>query len=88
MIEATSVEAYIETAPQRELQREAAYRTVCLALHPSSSDIARFTGLPRTSVCGRLRELEKEGRIHKAADKIDPFTRKRVHWYAPGRGEA
>ena len=83
MIEATSLKAYRETADERQAQMEVVYQAVCLARHPSSSDIARFTRLQRTSVCGRLRQLEKNGRIFKAGTKLDPFTKKTVNWYAP-----
>jgi len=83
MIESTSMKAYIETVDERKAQIELVFQAVCLARHPSSSDISRFTHLQRTSVCGRLRQLEQDGRIYKAGTKIDPFTKKTVNWYAP-----
>lgn len=82
-VETTSIKAYHETTTERQRQREIIYNFVSLAKHPSNADITRFTGLPRASVCGRLRELELDGRICKAGTKLDPFTRKTVKWYAP-----
>ena len=76
-----SIQAYQETASKRASQREIIVKAVALAMHPSSSDIARFTHLPRTSVTGRLKELEEDGRIIKAGTKIDPWTKKTVNWY-------
>lgn len=87
MIEATSMMAYRETENERTAQMEIVYKAVCLAQHPSSSDIERFTRIQRTSVCGRLRQLEKDGRIYKAGTKIDPFTKKRVNYYKPTRAD-
>jgi len=84
MISDTSLKAYSETIPERSEQREIIFNIICQATHPSSSDIARLSGIQRTSVCGRLKELENEGRIHKAKKKIDPWTKKTVYWYAPG----
>ena len=85
MIEATSIQAYRELGSSEDSQMELVYKAVCLAKHPSSADLVRFTKLQRTSVCGRLRKLEQNGRIYKAGTKIDPFTKKTVNWYAPTR---
>ena len=79
----TSIQAYIETEHQRSAQAEVVYNMICEARHPSSSDIARLTGIERTSVCARIRKLEQDGRIYKASTKIDPWTKKTVYWYEP-----
>jgi len=79
----TSLQAYIETEHQRTAQAEIVYNMICQARHPSSSDIARLTGIERTSVCARIRKLEQDGRIYKAKKKIDPWTKKEVYWYEP-----
>lgn len=81
-VDALSVEAYQETESKREFQRTVILDTIAKAMHPSSADLARLTSLPRSSVTGRLKELENEGAIYKAGTKKDPFTKKTVHWYA------
>ena len=81
MVEDTSIEAYESTVSERMAQRERVLEIVREAKHPSSSDIARFTRIPRTSVTGRLRELEQDGLIMKGGTKLDPHTGKRVKWY-------
>lgn len=83
MIDELSITAYHEMGSKKQEQAEIVYEIVCRATHPSSSDIARLSNLPRTSVTGRLKELEEAGRIYKANTKIDPFTKKKVNWYAP-----
>ena len=83
MVEDTSREAYHQDAARLELQRERVYQAVCDAMHPSSRDIARILDLSRTSVTGRLKELEDDGLIEKAAKKIDPWSRHQVWWYRP-----
>lgn len=82
MIESTSIKAYHETVSERQAQREIVFEAVRFAKHPCNADIVRITKIPRASVCGRLRELELDGRIYEAGTKIDPFTRKTVKWYA------
>ena len=77
-----SIEAYRECAPKRMVQREIVLDVIARARHPSSADIERFTHIPRTSVTGRLKELEQEGLIRKAGKKIDPWTKHKVYWYA------
>lgn len=47
----------------------------------SSRDIADITGIPRTSVTGRLRELERRSFIAKTGPKLDPVTNKMVNTY-------
>ena len=71
-----------------ETQKDAVYRTICKATRPSNADVARLLKIERASACGRIRKLEGEGMIHKAGTKIDPVTKKRVNWYAPGKGES
>lgn len=80
-VDALSIEAYSSLGSTKEAQAQIILDTIRRARHPSSADLERFTRIQRTSVCGRLRELEKDGRIYKAGTKIDPFTKKRVHWY-------
>lgn len=53
----------------------------------SSRDIADITKIQRTSVTGRLRQLEDAGYIRKDGIKDDPVTGKRVNTYAT-EGEA
>jgi len=81
MIDALSIQAYHETVSKRQIQRDLILSVIDNATHPSSSDIARLTKLPRTSVTGRLKELENEGIICKKNTKIDPWTKKTVNWY-------
>jgi DNA-binding HxlR family transcriptional regulator len=41
-------------------------------------------GVERTSITGRLKELEDEGLIEKAPNKKkDPWTGHEVYWYRP-----
>lgn len=80
-VDALSIQAYRETASRRQVQRDMVLQVIDQARHPSSSDIARLTGLQRTSVTGRLKELEDEGIIRKAGTKVDPWTKKTVNWY-------
>lgn len=86
MIQDTSLDAYKETKDERDFLRERIYELVCCVVQPSSSDIARLGHIQRTSVTGRLRELEQDGRIYKAAKKKDEKTGKTVWWYAPCEG--
>lgn len=83
-VEVTSLMAYHDAESQAMFKsvREYIYYIVENAQHPSSSDIARIGGISRTTVTGRLRELEEDGRIRKVTTKIDPFTKKAVYWYA------
>ena len=83
MIQDTSLDAYKETDVEREFMRDRIYDLVCCVVTPSSSDIARIGRFQRTSVTGRLRELEEEGKIYKAGKKKDEKTGKTVNWYAP-----
>ena len=83
MIQDTSLDAYRDTKDERDYLRERIYDLVCHVVQPSSSDIARIGRMQRTSVTGRLRELEQEGRIYKAGKKKDEKTGKTVWWYAP-----
>ena len=81
-VDINSIQAYHETVKERDSKRAIILETVRNATHPSSSDIVRLTGIQRTSVTGRLKELEEDGLIRKGAtSKIDPFTKKKVHWY-------
>ena len=81
MMDRNSIDAYRSTDGLRDDQRTLVLSIIRQARHPSSADVARLSGLPRTSVCGRIRELEKDGLIYKANTKIDPFTKKTVNYY-------
>lgn len=80
-VDGLSVEAYHATESLRANQRRIILETVAQATHPSSKDIERLTGIQRTSVCGRLKELEDDKLIAKGGKKIDPFTKRTVSWY-------
>ena len=80
-VDALSIEAYATLGSKREAQKQIILDTIRQARHPSSADLERFTRIQRTSVCGRLRELEQDGKICKGGTKKDPFTGKTVHWY-------
>lgn len=80
--DALSIKAYYETQDKRAIQRAIILDTITKAMHPSSADLERLTGLPRSSITGRLKEMENDGIIYKAGRKKDPFTGKTVHWYA------
>ena len=82
MVTDTSIMSYRESPAMLASQMEEVFGMVLQARHPSSADIERLTGIPRTSVCARLRKLEKDGRIIKGGKKIDPFSGKTVYWYA------
>ena len=82
-VDRNSVDAYYEDLERLESIKEKVYFVICNAKHPSSADIARIMKTERTTITGRLKELEEEGRIMKADTKKDPFTHKTVHWYAP-----
>lgn len=62
-VDSNSIKAYYEDMDRIESIREKIFYVIGVATHPSSSDIARLTNIQRTSVTGRLRELEEEGRI-------------------------
>lgn len=83
----TSIKTYHDLQEHFKSQKEWVLYCVQNTYKPSSTDITNVSKLPRTSVCGRLRELEEEGRIHKHAKKIDPFTKQEVYWYALGTKE-
>lgn len=83
----TSIKTYHDLQAQFKSQREWVLYCVQNTYKPSSRDITNVSKLPRTSVCGRLRELEDDGLIHKAGVKLDPFSKQQVHWYGLGRGE-
>lgn len=86
MIDALSAEAYDSIRTTKARQQAELLSVIAMARHPSSADLERFTGIQRTSVTGRLRELELDGRIRKAGTKRDPFTGRTVHWYAVTEG--
>lgn len=81
-VDILSVESYRNMGIAKDAQAQIIYETIRQATHPSSADLERLTGIQRTSVTGRLKELEESGRIRKADTKIDPFTKRRVNWYA------
>lgn len=81
-VDPNSIKAYHEDAERLNPQRQIVLETIKNATHPSSADIVRLTGISRTSVCGRLKELENDGLIRKGdKPKIDPFTKKTVNYY-------
>lgn len=82
-VDQNSIEAYYEDMERLSTVRDKVYFVIQNATHPSSSDIARLLRTQRTTVTGRLKELEEEGLIYKASTKKDPWTHKTVHWYAP-----
>lgn len=84
---ATSLEAYATEQTKFETVRETVYHVIQQAMMPSSRDIARFIDVDRTTICGRLRELEDAGLIYKAGTKLDPFTHKKVNYYKICEGE-
>lgn len=88
-VQETSIKAYYDSASQRVFatQREFIYYVVENAKHPSLSDVARMTNIKINAVTGRMNELEKQGRIHKAGQKKDPFTGQTVNYYEPGDGK-
>ena len=81
MICTTSLEAYFFTEGKRASQRDTIFYTIKANTGLSSSDISALTRIPRTSVTGRLKELEDEGMIAKAGIKKDPVTKMTVHTY-------
>ena len=86
MVTDTSIVAYHEDGPRLDSQRERVYEIVCQAMHPSSRDVARLMGVERTSITGRLKELEEMGLIEKAPEKKkDPWTGHMVYWYRQKR---
>ena len=82
-VDQNSIDAYHEDMERLETIRDKVYYIVCNATHPSSSDIARMLKTERTTITGRLKELEEEDLIYKADKKKDPWTKKTVNWYAP-----
>jgi DNA-binding MarR family transcriptional regulator len=84
MVTDTSKMAYNTDRARLDSQKEKVFEIVCLARHPSSRDVARLMGVERTSITGRLKELEDEGLIEKAPNKKrDPWTGHEVYWYRP-----
>ena len=81
-VDRNSIRAYHEDEARLSTIREQVYFTIAHARHPSSSDLARLMDLQRTTITGRLKELEEDGLIYKAGTKIDPWTKKTVNWYA------
>ena len=84
----TSIKAYHELQSQFKNQKQWVLYCVMNTYKPSNTDITNVSKLPRTSVCGRLKELEDEGAIYKAGKKTDPFSKMEVWWYAPTGGKA
>jgi len=62
----TSIKAYHDLQAQFKTQREWILYCIENTYKPSSTDITNVSKLPKTSVCGRLKELEDDGKIHKA----------------------
>ena len=88
-VDQNSIDAYYDDMERLETIREKVYYIVCNAKHPSSADIARLMKTDRTTITGRLKELEEDNLIYKANKKKDPWTHKTVNWYAPtDRGRA
>ena len=80
-VDQCSIDAYYQTEPSRDVQRSRVYD--CIRTHPhlSSADIAVRLNMQRTSVTGRLRELEKGSLIRKGGRKRDARTNVTVNWY-------
>lgn len=83
----TSVQAYHDLQERFASQKEWVLYCVANTYKPSSTDITNVSKLPRTSVTGRLNDLMKEGKIHKAGKKECPFTHCQVYYYAIGPGQ-
>lgn len=81
VVQITSIDAYYTDKERLELVREGVLRCIKYGTQPSSRDIARWLDTERTTITGRLRELETDGLIYKAGQKTDPFTHKRVYYY-------
>lgn len=81
-VDQNSITAYYEDMERLDTIRDKVYYIIQNATHPSSSDIARMMKTERTTITGRLKELEEEELIYKAGKKKDPWTHKTVNWYA------
>ncbi|MBR6911172.1 MAG: winged helix-turn-helix domain-containing protein [Candidatus Methanomethylophilaceae archaeon] len=77
----TSLMAFYATEEKRATQAETILCTLLANDGLSSMEISEATRIPRTSVTGRLKKLEDEGRIYKAFTKKDPVTKMTVHCY-------
>ena len=77
----TSIEAYYSPEPDKDLQRAIILDVIRTVPDQCSREIAQITKLPRTSVTGRLRELETDGVIAKGVKKKDSITNKTVYTY-------
>lgn len=84
----TSIKAYHDLQEKFKSQKEWVLYCVKNTYKPSNTDITNVSKLPRTSVCGRLRELEEDGTIFKAGKKIDPFSKCEVYWYGVTGGKS
>lgn len=82
VVDINSIEAYYSDSERLGTVRDRVRYIVENAMKPSSTDIARLLNIQRTSVTGRLKELEQDGIIYKAGTKQDPWTHKRVWYYA------
>lgn len=83
----TSIQAYHDLQEKFESQKEWVLYCVAHTYKPSSTDITNVSKLPRSSVTGRLNDLEKEGQIHKAGKKVCPFSHCMVYYYEVGPGQ-
>lgn len=83
-VQDTSIMAYHNLQDEFKSKKEWVYYCVANTYKPSSTDIMNVSKLTRNCVTGRLNELEKEGRIHKAGKKMDPFTKQMVNFYQVG----
>lgn len=80
-VDQLSIEAYYDSEDTRKKQIDIVYHAIRNLVDPSSSDISRYTSIPRTSVTARLKKLEDDGMIVKNNIKRDEKTGKRVHTY-------
>lgn len=84
MITDTSLDAYVDTKTVRGLQCNVIFDLINRQSQLSSEDIAKLTNISRTSVCGRLKELEDGGFIYKAGKKVGGSGRF-VYYYGVAR---
>ncbi len=80
-VDQCSIDAYHALGDKKKSQRDIILRTIFTQSGLSSREISRVTGLTRTSVCARLRELEDDGLICKAGRKVDRLTNVTVNYY-------
>lgn len=84
-VQSTPNKPYYDEDSQRAFatQREFICNLIQNFNKPSIADIRRCTRLKKNQVYYTVREMEKAGCIHKGGIKIDPYTKRKVNWYAP-----